>query len=141
MEQNIRSALTTQATSQPQQRFKEDWELEFDRLDKHIIRALKHQDMYNLSDIKEKIRLGMFHLWPGKDSVMITEIVEFPRVKVLNILFLGGKFEELQSMLPSIEQFAKHFGCKRIFGGGRKGWLRKLKHLCFEQEYLVKKEL
>jgi hypothetical protein len=141
MEQNIKLVSQTTEHSPPPQQSKEDWELEFERLEHHIIRALKHQDMYNLSDIKEKIRLGMFHLWPGKDSVMITEIVEFPRVKVLNILFLGGKFEELQLMLPSIEQFAKHFGCKRIFGGGRKGWLRKLKHLGFEQEYLVKKEL
>ena len=133
MEQNIRLVSQTTEHSQPQQQSKEDWELGFERLEKHIIRALKHQDMYNLSDIKEKIRQGMFHIWPGKDSVMITEIVEFPRVKVLNILFLGVKFEELQSMLPSVEQFAKHFGCKRIFGGGRKGWLRKLKHLGFEQ--------
>ena len=28
-----------------------------------------------------------------------------------------------------------------LYGGGRKGWIRKLQHLGFEQEYTVKKEL
>ena len=132
---------TTQETSQPQQQSKQDWEIEFERLEEHIIRALKHQDMYNLTDIKEKIGQGMFHIWPAKNSVMITEFVEYPRVKVMNLLFCGGDYKELEAMLPSLEQFAKHFGCKRIYGGGRKGWLRKIKHHGFDQEYLVRKEL
>ena len=97
--------------------------------------------MYNLSDIKEKIHQGEFHIWGGKNSVMITEIVEFPRVKVLNLLFGGGDYKELEEMFPSFEQFARHFGCKSIYVGGRKGWLRKIKHLGFEQEYMVRKKL
>jgi len=124
-----------------QQQSKEHWEVEFDRLEPYIKSALKHQDMYNLTDIKEKIRQGMFHIWGGKNSVMITEFVEYPRVKVMNLLLCGGDYKELEAMLPSFEHFAKHFGCKRIYGGGRKGWLRKIKHLGFEQEYLVRKEL
>ena len=141
MVQNTKSKLTITETSQPQQQSKEHWEIEFDRLEHHIKRALKHQDMYNLSDIKEKIHQGMFHIWGGKNSVMITEIVEFPQVKVLNLLFCGGDYKELEAMMPSFVQFAKHFGCKRIYGGGRKGWLRKIKHLGFEQAYMVRKEL
>ena len=72
---------------------------------------------------------------------MITEIVEFPRVKVLNLLFGGGDYKVLEEMFPSFEQFARHFGCKSIYVGGRKGWLRKIKHLGFEQEYMVRKKL
>ena len=30
---------------------------------------------------------------------------------------------------------------KRLYGGGRKGWIRKIKHLGFETEYLIRKEL
>ena len=44
-------------------------------------------------------------------------------------------------MLKSIETFAKQYDCKYLYGGGRKGWIRKLQHLGFEQEYTVKKEL
>jgi len=72
---------------------------------------------------------------------MITEMVTFPQGRALNLIFCGGDFSELAEMLPSIELFAKKLGCKRLYGGGRKGWLRKIKHLGFEEEYMVRKEL
>ena len=52
----------------------------------------------------------------------------------MNLLFCGGKYEELEAMLVSIETFAKAIGIKRLYGGGRKGWLRKIEHLGFKQE-------
>jgi hypothetical protein len=102
--------LTITETSQPQQQSKEHWEIEFDRLEHHIKRALKHQDMYNLSDIKEKIHQGMFHIWGGKNSVMITYFIEYPRYNALSILIGGGDYEELEKMFPSVEHFARHHG-------------------------------
>lgn len=141
MEQNINLVSQTTEQSPPQQQSKEDWELEFERLEPHIISALKHQDRYNLSDIKEKIGQGVFHIWPGKDAFYISSFGEFPKYRILNLFLCGGNYEELEEMLKSIEQFAKQWECKYLYGGGRKGWLRKIKHLGFEQEYIVKKEL
>lgn len=128
-------------TYRQQQQSKEDWEKEFDRLEHHIIRALKHQDMYNLSDIKENIHLGRLHIWGGKDSVIITYFTEYPRYKVLNILLGAGNYKELEKMFSSVEKFAIHFGCKKIFLGGRKGWIKKIKHLGFKKMYFIEKEL
>ena len=141
MEQNINLVSQTTEQSQQQQQSKEDWEIEFERLEPHIIGALKHQDRYNLSDIKEKIGQGVFHIWPGKDAFYISSFGEFPKYRILNLFLCGGNYEELEEMLKSIEQFAKQWECKYLYGGGRKGWLRKIKHLGFEQEYIVKKEL
>jgi hypothetical protein len=141
MEQNINLVSQTTEQSQQQQQSKEDWEIEFERLEPHIISALKHQDRYNLSDIKEKIGQGVFHIWPGKDAFYISSFGEFPKYRILNLFLCGGNYEELEEMLKSIEQFAKQWECKYLYGGGRKGWLRKIKHLGFEQEYIVKKEL
>jgi len=141
MEQNIKLVSQTTEHSPPPQQSKEDWEVEFERLEHHILRALKHQDRYNLSDIKEKIGQGMFHIWPGKDAFYISSFGEFPKYRVLNLFLCGGDYEELEEMFPSIEEFAKNCECKYLYGGGRKGWIRKLKHLGFEQEYIVKKEL
>ena len=60
----------------------EKWEVEFDRLEPHIISALKYQDRYNLSDIKEKIRQGLFHIWSGKRSLfMYLVLVNFPNIE------------------------------------------------------------
>jgi|TARA_X000000950_G_scaffold70009_2_gene86747 hypothetical protein len=120
---------------------KADWEVEWDRCKHWIEKAIKYQDSYTISDIEDKIRHGLFHLWPGQRSAMVTELVIYPQNKALNLLFCGGDYEELETMLPSIEVFAKQLGCKRLYGGGRPGWLRKIQHLGFEKEHLIRKEL
>ena len=123
--------------SQSQQK----WEIQWERCKPWIEKAVKHQDGYTIDDIEDKIRQGIFHLWPGKKSAMITEFVVFPQYRALNLLFCGGKYEELAEMLPYIEDFARRAQVKRLYGGGRKGWLRKLKGLGFEPEYLIRKDL
>ena len=120
---------------------KQPWEQEWSRCKPFIEKAVKYQDSYTINDIEDKIRSGIFHLWPGKRSAYITEFVLYPQVKALNLLFCGGDYKELEEMLPSIEAFAKAAGIKRLYGGGRKGWIRKIKHLGFETEYLIRKDL
>ena len=120
---------------------REPWEIEWERCKPYIAKAVKHQDSYTIDDIEDKIRNGIFHLWPGKKSAYITEFVIYPQVKALNIPFCGGDYKELEEMFSSIETFAKQAGIKRLYGGGRKGWIRKIKHLGFETEYLLKKDL
>ena len=120
---------------------KQPWEQEWARCKPFIEKAVKYQDSYTINDIEDKIRSGIFHLWPGKRSAYITEFVLYPQVKALNLLFCGGNYKELEQMLPSIEAFAKAAGIKRLYGGGRKGWIRKIKHLGFETEYLIRKDL
>ncbi len=117
--------------------FKEAWLKAKPLLEK----AIKHQKEYTIDDIHDKISQGIFLLWPGKQSVMITEFIDFPRLRAMNLLFCGGDYEELASMLPSLEAFAKNAGATKLFGGGRKGWLRKIKHLGFKPEYIISKEL
>ncbi len=124
-----------------QQVKKEPWEVEWDRCKPYIAKAVKHQDSYTIDDIEDKIRQGIFHLWPGKKSAYITEFVIYPQLKAMNVLFCGGDYKELEAMLPSIEAFAKQAGIQRLYGGGRKGWTRKLKHLGFKQDYIVRKDL
>jgi len=120
---------------------KQPWEQEWARCKPFIEKAVKYQDSYTIEDIEDKIRSGIFHLWPGKRSAYITEFVLYPQVKALNLLFCGGDYKELEQMLPSIEAFAKAAGIKRLYGGGRKGWIRKIKHLGFKTEYLIRKDL
>ena len=120
---------------------KEEWEYEWERCKPFIEKAVKHQDSYTIDDVEDKIRHGLFHLWPGKESAFVTEIIIFPQNKAMNLLFCGGNYKEIEEILESIEIFAKNAGIKRLYGGGRKGWIRKIKHLGFEQEYLIRKEL
>ena len=124
-----------------QQVKKEPWEVEWDRCKPLLVKAMKYQDTYTIDDIEDKIRNGIALLWPGKKSAMVTELALFPQMKAMNLLFCGGDYEELEEMLPSIEAFAKAAGIKRLYGGGRKGWIRKIKHLGFETEHLIRKDL
>ena len=124
-----------------QSQSQQEWEIQWERCKPWIEKAVKHQDGYTIDDIEDKIRQGIFHLWPGKKSAMITEFVVFPQYRALNLLFCGGKYEELAEMLPYIEDICRAPAVKRLYGGGRKGWLRKLKGLGFEPEYLIRKDL
>tara|TARA_R100001443_G_scaffold51998_1_gene63766 strand:+ start:910 stop:1335 length:426 start_codon:yes stop_codon:yes gene_type:complete len=141
MELSIESQSIIAETSLPPKSRKEDWEIEWEKC-KHLIdKAIDTQDSYTISDVEDKIRHGLFHLWSGKKSAMVTGFAEYPQFKALNLIFCGGDYSELEEMLPSIEHFARNNGCKRLYGGGRKSWLRKIKHLGFEDAYLIKKDL
>ena len=102
---------------------KDAWEIEWNRCKHWIAKALEHQDSYTINDVEDKIRHGLFHLWTGKRSAMVTEFVIFPQNKAMNLLLCGGDYTELEEMLPSLEAFARAAECKRLYGGGRKGTL------------------
>lgn len=99
--------------------------LDIDRYKGHIEAALAFaDDSHSFEDIKKAIEKGELQFWPGFSSVIITEIVQVPRFKSVNLFLAGGNLPELQAMLPEIENFARHVGAERITLNGRKGWLR-----------------
>lgn len=120
---------------------KDAWEIEWQKCKPLIAEAMKYQDSYTIDDIEDKIRTGIALLWPGKETAVVTEFVIFPQIKAINILCVGGKYEELEEMLKCIENYCKEIGIKRIYGGGRKGWFRKVKHLGYKKEHLISKDL
>ena len=119
----------------------EPWEIEWDRCKPYIAKSIKYQDSYTIDDVEDKIRHGIFHLWPGKKSALVTEIIPFPQMLSMNILVFAGNFKEFEEMFKHIETYAKKAGIKRLYGGGRKGWLKKISHLGFKSEHLISKEL
>ncbi len=120
---------------------KEPWEVQWDKC-KHLIeKAIEYQDSYTINDVEDKIRNGIALLWPGKETAIVTEFVIFPRKKVLHILCIAGKYEEVEEIYKSIENHAREIGIDKITGIGRKGWFKKVKHLGFEKEYMISKEL
>jgi len=91
----------------------------------HIEAALKFaDDSHSFEDIKKAVEKGELQFWPGFSSVIITEIVQVPRYRALNLFLAGGNIPELRAMLPELEKFAGQVGADRIILNGRKGWLR-----------------
>ena len=77
---------------------KEPWEIEWERCKPYIAKAVKYQDSYTIDDVEDKIRHGIALLWPGKESAIVTEFAFFSKKKIMHILCVSGKFEEIEEM-------------------------------------------
>lgn len=77
---------------------------------------------YAIEDVEDGITSGRFVFWAGDKSAVITEILTYPRKKVLHYFLLGGDLEELQSFMePRITAWGKLQGCSAVSGAGRPG--------------------
>ena len=145
MELNIESRSQTRGYFQPPlfDKPQSDKENVWEWCKPLIEKCLKYQDMYNIGDVEQGIIDNKFQLWPhpSKQSVFVTEIVSYPRLTGMNLLFCAGKYEELEEILPSIITFCKRIGGKRLWGGGRPGWSRAAKNLGFKKENIISKDL
>ena len=114
-------------------------EEEFERLRHHMAAALEYSGgTHKVEDIAEGIRRGQFQLWPGKNSVVVTEIIVYPQLKDLHYFLAGGDLDELRLMRPIIESWGKEIGCSRVSLAGRKGWERTfLKGEGYEPKWFI----
>lgn len=82
---------------------------------------------HTIEDVEQQIASGRLHFWSGERAAMVTEIVDYPRLRALNFFLVGGDLEELvEKMEPSIIAWAKARGCKLVLQTGRKGWSKVL---------------
>jgi hypothetical protein len=81
-------------------------------------------------DVLEKLRTKEYQLWAGGEPfevVACTTVVQYPRLKICEIILAGGKNLELcREGKETIKEWAKSIGCQEIRGGGRRGWLKIL---------------
>ena len=114
-------------------------EEEFERLRHHVAAALEYSGgTHKVEDIAEGIMRGQFQLWPGKNSVVVTEIIVYPQLKDLHFFLAGGDLDELRLMRPIIESWGKEIGCSRVSLAGRKGWERTfLKGEGYEPKWFI----
>lgn len=70
------------------------------------------------------VEQGRAQFWPGPNSVLITEVVDHPRKKVLHFFLAAGNLRELNAMYPGVERWGKEQGCTAATLSGRKGWER-----------------
>ena len=98
-------------------------EEDLQRLRHHVEAALEYSGgTHGIEDIAEGLKKGRFQLWPADDSVVITEIIVYPRLKNLHFFLAGGDLDELRLMRPLIESWGRDMGCTRVSLAGREGW-------------------
>jgi len=82
---------------------------------------------HNFHDIAEGLVEGRMQLWPSARGCIVTEIVVYPRKKVLNIFLGGGELDQLLDMHDDVIAWAKDRGCESLTMTGRFGWKKPLK--------------
>jgi hypothetical protein len=110
--------------------------------------ALERSGQYaNSNHIKQhclKNEMQLWMLWDKENKeekyhgVCITEVIQRPLIKVLNIrIMIGKNRHEWQKYIKYIEDFAKQNGCDKMELIARPGWERVLKQFNYTKSHVV----
>lgn len=110
------------------------WSRIVEFLQKPLIRMEMTKD-FDVSDLYREITEQNMQCWLviREDRIIgvcLTQILIYPRRKVLGIPFLGMEPHSIHQWLGHLEvlkSFARYHGCSAIRGWGRKGWVKILK--------------
>jgi hypothetical protein len=96
-----------------------------ERLRQHVEAALEYSGgTHDFDDIVEMVKKDQLQVWPATQSIVLTEIIVYPRLKNLHYFLAGGDLDELSRMRPMIESWGKSLGCTRVSLAGRRGWAK-----------------
>jgi hypothetical protein len=79
------------------------------------------------ADVMDKVRANRAQCWNNGDSVIITEVLVYPRVKACNYWLLCGNLQECLELQSEIDAWAIGEGCSVATATGRMGWLHVTK--------------
>lgn len=108
-----------------------EWiELHFDRVSPWLQAALDREPVqtHTLEHVRAELDSGKCQMWPTENSVIITEIIQYPTgARVMQHWLAGGDRDEIERTTVSLEAFARAHGCVAIEVTGRPGWLPTMK--------------
>jgi hypothetical protein len=81
---------------------------------------------HTFEDVKAMVIKGTAQIWPAPRGVAITEIIEYPRKRVLHVFLAAGELDQLLDMIKSAEDWGRTQGCTSLTLSGRFGWQRIL---------------
>lgn len=87
-------------------------------------------------DIVQGILDGRMQLWPAPRGCIVTEIVVYPRKRVLNLFLAGGELDQILDMHDAVKAWAKEQDCEAAQLAGRLGWKRVLEPLGWKTQHV-----
>ena len=81
---------------------------------------------HDFIDVVEGLYKGTMQLWPAEKGCIVTEIVVYPKKKMLNVFLGGGNLEQILDMHQDVIEWAKAQGCEALTMTGRFGWKKPL---------------
>lgn len=111
---------------------------ELTRCRKWIEDALEYSGgTHDFIDIAQSVTRGEMQLWCGENGAIVTEIVSYPKKKVLHIFLAGGEMDQILDMEASIIKWGQLQGCSSLTLAGRKGWVRALANRDWKHAHTV----
>ena len=118
----------------------------WDEVEPLVQKALEYSGgKYHSDDILNGIANQDMQLWVAYDdrikTIMVTEILNYPRKKVCGILIVAGeRIDDLLWVDEITTKWAQEQGCDAIEFYGRAGWERKLKNY-YKVHTVMRKDL
>ena len=110
----------------------------WDRCRPWIEAALEYSGgTHTIDDIRKAIEARRMILLAGARSALVCEVVEYPRLRALNIFLAGGELNDVRSFDEHLVALARTLDCQRITISGRHGWERALRHLDYLPRWTV----
>lgn len=94
-------------------------------------------DTHDFADIAEGIAEGRMQLWPTPRGCLVTEIVVYPKKRILHIFLAGGEMDQLTDMHEDVIAWAREQGCSSMTLSGRFGWKKALQKFGWEPQLVV----
>lgn len=93
--------------------------------------ATSRTGCYEPIDLLHLAMAGRIGIWvcetdAGIEAAVATEVKQYPRRRVLEIMFTGGRNMAawLRPLVRAIDQHARETGCSHVATVGRPGWIR-----------------
>jgi hypothetical protein len=98
---------------------------DLERIRRHAEAALAHSGgTHDWADVLALLIAGKLQLWVARRSMMMTELVEYPKLTACRIFLAGGELEELIGMADALADEAAAIGVERLEVMGRPGWAK-----------------
>lgn len=92
-----------------------------------IERALVYSGgTHTFEDVQMMVATGKAQMWPAPRGVAITEIIEYPRKRVLHVFLAAGELDQILDGIDSVYEWGRTQGCTSLTMSGRFGWQRVL---------------
>jgi hypothetical protein len=80
---------------------------------------------HEIEDVMRALRTGDAQVWVENDSVIITELLVFPRRSVLRYWLAAGDMDDMLTLLPKLEAWGREQGATLAEMVGRRGWRKE----------------
>jgi hypothetical protein len=120
------------------------WVPYFKKHENLLLDALEYSGgTHNLEDVAMALHKDYMHLWPTNESVLVTEVLQYPRAKHMHVFLGAGNMDGLIYTMPYVIEQAKKDGCSKVTVTGRRGWEKVLTRLinCKPSHYWLSLEI